>query len=400
MQAKDADLAFRVVEEMATHFDVDTLDLKVKALTAICKSIGPREQPNAIVDRLVALMKEAVTKEKFDAAKQLGTTATDVARKSKDSAFIKETVARQGTIIKLIAEVQKAQAKVEEAVDFLDKNPTDPTANLAVGKYTCFMKNQWNKGIPMLALGDDPASKDLAVRELKGMTDAVAQAKLGDAWWDLGEKKNGLAKKNIQGHAASWYQQALPGLTGLVKDRVEKRLSYTFSEKGDGRNKTDLRDWVVVFRSSDPAIWNSDVSNPSAGYAITLAKLPESITYLRMRIDKARFVIIPITKDRLLVESADGRYGWQGANFLRAAGYHLGVYDTNTNTNTKATRSAIGVANFGDGHDRLGWGFGHRVYVDDYQGYSWAGVAIPKTVFEISVKSGPLTKAEQVSLLK
>ena len=154
---------------------------------------------------------------------------------------------------------QKAQAKVEEAVDTLDKNPTDPAANLAVGKYRCFTKNQWNKGIPMLALGDDPALKDLALKELKGLTDALGQAKLGDAWWDLGERKNGLAQKNIQGHAASWYRQALPGLTGLATEKVEKRLKtietrhssstfiYTFSSRDAVRKDFDVEGgWDVV----------------------------------------------------------------------------------------------------------------------------------------------------------
>jgi hypothetical protein len=48
----------------------------------------------------------------------------------------------------------------------------------------------------------------------------------------------------------------------------------------------------------------------------------------------------------------------------------------------------------------LGWGFGHKIDVNDQQYYSWAGVAIPKTVFEISVKSRELAKAETRFLLK
>ena len=177
-----------------------------------------------VVDSLLELMKEAVTREKFDTAKQLGTAAFDVARKSRNSAFIKETAARQGTIIKQMAEIQKAQVEVVEAIDALNKNPIDPAANLVVGAYRCFLQGDWNRGISMLALGVDPALKDLALKELNGVTDAVEQAKTGDAWWDLGEKKNALTKKNIQDHAAYWYQQALPGLTGLVKEKVEKRL--------------------------------------------------------------------------------------------------------------------------------------------------------------------------------
>ena len=197
MQAKDANLALQVIEEMGRRFEVNTLDLKAKALAAICKSLGPHEPSSAMVDSVLVLMDEAVTNEQFDTAKQLGATATDLARKSKDSELVKETVARTGTITKEITEIQKAQANVEDAVAALDKNPTDMAANLAVGKFRCFMKNLWSKGIPMLALGEDPALRDLAVKELKGVTDAAGKAKLGDAWWETGEKKAGVAKRNI-----------------------------------------------------------------------------------------------------------------------------------------------------------------------------------------------------------
>ena len=184
-----------------------------------------------MVDSVLVLMDEAVTNEQFDTAKQLGATATDLARKSKDSELVKETVGRTGTITKEITEIQKAQANVEDAVATLDKNPTDMAANLAVGKFRCFMKNLWSKGIPMLALGEDPALRDLAVKELKGVTDAAGKAKLGDAWWETGEKKAGVAKRNILAHATSWYEQAVPDMApGLAKLKVEKRIAQAAEE--------------------------------------------------------------------------------------------------------------------------------------------------------------------------
>ncbi len=142
-----------------------------------------------MVGSLLALMEEAVTQEQYDTAKQLGVMATDLARKSKDAAFVKETVARKGTIINESGELQKAQAKVEEAVDTLEKNPTDPAANLAVGKYRCFTKNQWNKGIPMLALGDDPALKDLALKETQGADGCPWASQAGRCLVGLGRKE-------------------------------------------------------------------------------------------------------------------------------------------------------------------------------------------------------------------
>jgi hypothetical protein len=223
-KAKDADLAFQVIEEMGTRFDVDTFDLKVKSLTAICKSRLLPKESNALVGKVLDLMEEAGTKEQSDTLKSLGETATDLAKKSKDSVLLKETGVRVRLITKEMAEIQKLKMNTLEALGVLDKNATDPAANLAVGKYRCFVENQWNQGIPMLALGDDRALKDLAVKELKGVTNSAEQAKMADDWWSLSDTMAGLAKKNTQGHAGSWYQQALPGLTGLPKDNAESRL--------------------------------------------------------------------------------------------------------------------------------------------------------------------------------
>ena len=44
----------------------------------------------------------------------------------------------------------------------LEKQPGDPTANLAAGRYYCFVKGDWEMGIPMLALGSETALKELA----------------------------------------------------------------------------------------------------------------------------------------------------------------------------------------------------------------------------------------------
>jgi len=68
--------------------------------------------------------------------------------------------------------------------------------------------------------------------------------------------------------------------------------------------------------------------------------------------------------------------------------------------NTKSKPGDIGIGHISVGDDRMGWGFGHRGWVDDHQGYSWAGVEIPKTVFEISVKSVNLTILEKKWLLQ
>ena len=55
IRAKDADLALQVIGEMWTRFEVDAFDLKMKALTAIGKSLRPVDPPNARSGQLVGI---------------------------------------------------------------------------------------------------------------------------------------------------------------------------------------------------------------------------------------------------------------------------------------------------------------------------------------------------------
>ncbi|HEX3998619.1 MAG TPA: hypothetical protein VHX65_08730, partial [Pirellulales bacterium] len=107
----------------------------------------------------------------------------------------------------------------------LDKNPADAEANLAVGRWRAFYKNDWPTGLPLLAKGSDEKLKSLAAEELKSPTDAEQQIQLADAWWNISEKEAGIARDCVRLHAGSIYQEALPSLaSALKKAAIEKRL--------------------------------------------------------------------------------------------------------------------------------------------------------------------------------
>ena len=55
----------------------------------------------------------------------------------------------------------------------------------------------------------------------------------------LAEKEEGITKTHLQQHAARWYRRALSKLTGVVKRRVEQRLSVV--ERKDGQHRSELR---------------------------------------------------------------------------------------------------------------------------------------------------------------
>jgi hypothetical protein len=151
-------------------------------------------------------------------------------------------------------------------------------------------------------------------------------------------------------------------------------------------------DWIIIFRSSDPNLWDQRVS-AGDDLAVPVATVPENITYLRIRHQK-EFVIVPMTKARLSWSSTEGRYGWEGANHFTSTAYHLGIVDEKAIPPNKGdvVVSAKGTCR--------GWGFGHRHMLPDEQGYGWNGAALPPTIFEIAVKPGKLTDAEMARLLR
>ncbi|HUY32240.1 MAG TPA: NPCBM/NEW2 domain-containing protein [Pirellulales bacterium] len=106
----------------------------------------------------------------------------------------------------------------------LETDANDPAANLAVGRFYCFGKKDWDRGLPRLAAGGDPALKELAQRELAKPNGAEEEKSLGDDWWDMSRKEKGAVKAALAGRAGFWYRRALTFLSGIEKEAVEARL--------------------------------------------------------------------------------------------------------------------------------------------------------------------------------
>jgi hypothetical protein len=223
-QAGDADLAFRAIEAMSSQYEVDAYELRRVALLQAAKSATLRHHRRAVAIRSLELICEAVKKDDFDAARDFGGLGADSARKAREYALVKQIDARKEEV----EEIAEAHTDIPEALATLRDVPDDPDANLVVGKYRCFFKNDWDWGLPMLALGGDGRLKELAVKELQDVSDAETQVSLGDAWWDLAATSEGVARRQLQSRAGYWYKRALPGLKEvLVADRTRQRLAKT-----------------------------------------------------------------------------------------------------------------------------------------------------------------------------
>ena len=220
VQAGDANTALEAVDQIARTYQVDVPAMKVETLFQTAANASLSEQRKAVARAAIPLIRAAREDDDYETANRLVRKALDLARRARDGALLKQMVA----INKQVAESAQAYAEVAKAEAVLEDNPTDPEANLAVGRYLCLTKGDWEKGIAMLALGSDAHLKALAVKELEGVASAGEQVALGDAWWDLAQTRGGKEKESLLLQAGSWYRLAQPSVAGLVKVKIDRRL--------------------------------------------------------------------------------------------------------------------------------------------------------------------------------
>ena len=251
-QAGDVETVFQAIEEMGKSFQVDSFQLKGAALSQARKSASLTKQREALAEQALALIEEAVERDDFAAAEYLGQLALDSARKVRERELTRRIVTRN----KMVAEISEAYSVAKDAFRTLEESPADAETNLAAGTYLCFMKGDWDKGIPMLALGKGGQATKLAIKELEGVTDVAGQVAIGDGWWAVSETTDGLAAERARERAVSWYRLASPKLTGLAKSKVEKRISEIPKERLEGlpAPKLSEREPVLPPSSSPPPL--------------------------------------------------------------------------------------------------------------------------------------------------
>jgi len=219
--AGDARTAIRTIEAINESYQIDVLKMKAAAVRKAEEVTAPAAMKREIAAAALELADEAVAKIDFPSAKALLPLALAAARKSGDMDLVKQVAAREKEVQQLQQQFEAAMA----AVAVLKKDPTNPDANLAVGQYLCIVRKDWRRALPRLAAGSDAAWKAAAVADLADPTEAKDQAAIGDAWWDLAQKEQGIVRTQLLGRAGKWYRRALPDLpSGLTRLGIEKRL--------------------------------------------------------------------------------------------------------------------------------------------------------------------------------
>ncbi|MBI4585704.1 MAG: LamG domain-containing protein [Planctomycetes bacterium] len=204
------------------------VSLQRSAFLTGCQSISDlsRSARTPAANRTLAesvhpLIEEAIESDNYEAAGHLATDGLGYAQKAQDNSLL----LRLKSLKERVQTLQREYARLEVALKTLREKPGDPTANLAVGRFLCFQKESWEKGLPLLAKGQDAALKSAAEADLSAPKAALQAIKLADQWSNLAEKESGTVKKPIERRALKWYRSALPNSTGLDRADIEKKIA-------------------------------------------------------------------------------------------------------------------------------------------------------------------------------
>jgi hypothetical protein len=259
--AGDVETAFRALEALEAQFDVDAPAARADLAEDLLKQARGQAEQRAAAEKAVAVAEEAIEDDNFEVANRLLKLAQAAAVKAR-SDELRERVRLR---LKQCQEAEKRFAEAEQARQTLKTRPDDPEANLTLGKYLCFVKEDWEGGVPHLARTSDPALKALAEKELAqkeaGPSPSIDERiALADGWWDLAEK--GETGRPLRQRAGTWYRAALNDLPqGLLRTKVQNRLEElaaleaSSTRPGSTAKRTHLKlyegTWILAYQKGN-----------------------------------------------------------------------------------------------------------------------------------------------------
>lgn len=239
----DVETAMQATQQLGDRFDIDRGELQSEVFQEVAPLAKLPADQLALARYIGRALPALIKAENFETAQALAAQAVAAAKKSKDADAVKTWAWRQERLVaqaKAFAETQPAQAT-------LKTSPADAAANGTAGTYACFWKEDWQRGLPLLALSGEQPWQTLAERELKGTPTQADQLALADAWYDAAVTAQSPAKEAALRRVALQYQRLIGQQTPLVKRRLEARLA----EIGDLASPFPKDLWIDVLELVD-----------------------------------------------------------------------------------------------------------------------------------------------------
>jgi hypothetical protein len=219
-QYKDISTACQSAMATSNFFVIDEAAIRLAALDKLSTRISSQDDNKALTAQYFSLADELAIKEQYDNALKIIDKGIQVARRTQDLLLTEKAASKR----KILVDFKTAYDSVLDSKQKLIRSPDDPDANFIVGKYFCFVKSDWEKGLLMLARGSNPSFANTAKADIILPLDAAEQLMIGDAWWDISLKVPQLERDGAKSRARFWYEIALYNVDGQNKLRLEKRI--------------------------------------------------------------------------------------------------------------------------------------------------------------------------------
>ena len=266
----DPPTAMEAIDEMARHFVVNAAAAKAAALAAATKGAKTPAVHVAVAEAWLALAEEAAEAEDYESAVAAADKAQTAAKAGHDATLGARGAAREKELTALRDEYKSVQA----ALKTLSEKPDDPAANWIVGNYRCFARDDWAKGLPQIAKGNDASAAAAAKRDVESPIDPAEQAATADRWREAAGKRSGTAKARYESRALYWYEKGVAGLAGPARLKAEAAIeSISKSLHGGDSLGRGLVFWAEASR--DVGENPRDLATGARGQTQQLAMVPD-----------------------------------------------------------------------------------------------------------------------------
>ncbi|MCC9599049.1 DUF1559 domain-containing protein [Stieleria sp. JC731] len=264
IEAEDAALVLRAIDQRVSRFDVSALDENLKWIQEFGEGTSSRN--DSVIDgapllkRTVPVVLTAIREDEYMRAASICRIA---GRYTGGTRF--DEVSR--LMNRLRTQLGLAKGEYENAKTYLDEYRRDPEnvrAGAAFGRFVCFIKGDWATGLKLIVDGPQNDLREVARMDLQGAGTPRGQVAIGDAWWDLSRRASGPYRQGAQDRAVKWYEKAIERLPeSLDKIHVNNRLQ-------DARDSTGASPIAICIQLAD--LLGVDVSQSLTSVAVEGAR--------------------------------------------------------------------------------------------------------------------------------
>jgi len=211
------------MEVLTEQFDVSPVGLALEMFPKCIRNLEDSRQAAELLESVERLIDRALVAEDFKAASSLAAVLTSAATRPAGQTFRNQARKRRS----YLEELARLDEQFHTSETALAQSPDDPQANLTVGRWYCFVQENWERGLPLLAKGGDAQLRTAAQRDLAAATPSpTAMVQLGHQWWEVANREGAATQPGAFRRAAFWYLQALKNpLSGKLREVAELRVA-------------------------------------------------------------------------------------------------------------------------------------------------------------------------------